>query len=205
MNQYDKILYELGEKYQPEKGKSGVPPELQLIKIIAMNAATFVDNHDTQPGQGLQSWVAEWFKPQAYALIMTRQEGVPSLFYGDYYGIPNNNIAPLKSKLDPILKARKDYAYGVQNNYLDNSDVIGWTREGDSVHLNSGLATVISDGATGSKWMYVGKQHAGETWVDITGNRADQITINTNGFAAFPVNARSLSIFVQKGSFVVDN
>lgn len=175
-----------------------------LTETRPMNAVTFVDNHDSQPGQGLQSWVAEWFKPQAYALIMTRQEGIPSLFYGDYYGIPNNNIAPLKGKLDPILKARKDYAYGTQNNYFDNPDIIGWTREGDIARVHSGLATVISDGAAGSKWMYVGKQHAGETWVDITGNRADQVVISADGFASFPVNARSLSIFVQKGSFVVD-
>jgi len=42
MNQYDKILYELGEKYQPDKNKKGWPPELQLFKIVAMNAAIFV-------------------------------------------------------------------------------------------------------------------------------------------------------------------
>ena len=35
--------------------------------------------------------------------------------------------------------------------------MIGWTREGDSVHANSGLATLISDGPGGSKWMDVGK------------------------------------------------
>ena len=28
-------------------------------------AVTFVDNHDSQPGQSLESWVGEWFKPMA--------------------------------------------------------------------------------------------------------------------------------------------
>lgn len=40
--------------------------------------------------------------------------------------------------------------------------MIGWTREGDSVHANSGLATLISDGPGGSKWMDVGKNNAGK-------------------------------------------
>ena len=31
--------------------------------------------------------------------------------------------------------------------------MIGWTREGDSVHANSGLATLISDGPGQSGWM----------------------------------------------------
>ena len=38
-------------------------------------SVTFVDNHDTQPGQALESWVPDWFKPLAYALILLRQDG----------------------------------------------------------------------------------------------------------------------------------
>lgn len=36
-------------------------------------AVTFVDNHDTQVGQSLQSWVDGWFKVHAYALILLRK------------------------------------------------------------------------------------------------------------------------------------
>ena len=39
--------------------------------------------------------------------------------------------------------------------------MIGWTREGDSVHANSGLATLISDNGR-AKWMDVGKNNAGK-------------------------------------------
>lgn len=55
----------------------------------------FVDNHDTQPGQALQSWVLDWFKPQAYTLILLRDAKYPMIFYGDLYGIPHDNIQPV--------------------------------------------------------------------------------------------------------------
>ena len=29
-------------------------------------AVTFVDNHDTELGQALESWILDWFKPLAY-------------------------------------------------------------------------------------------------------------------------------------------
>ena len=56
-----------------------------LISQRPERAVTFVDNHDTQYGQSLQSFVEDWFKPLAYALILLRTEGVPCVFYSDYY------------------------------------------------------------------------------------------------------------------------
>ena len=38
-------------------------------------SVTFVDNHDTQPGQSLESLVQPWFKPLAYAFILLRADG----------------------------------------------------------------------------------------------------------------------------------
>lgn len=168
-----------------------------MMKHHPTHAVTFVDNHDTQPGQALESWVQGWFKPLAYAFILTREQGYPSLFYGDYYGIPAKNIASMKDKLDPILKARKDYTYGAQHDYIDHWDIIGWTREGDAGHPNSGLATLITDGPGGSKWMYVGQSKAGEVWHDLTGNRTDTVTINADGWGEFKVNSGSVSIWVK--------
>jgi alpha-amylase len=43
-----------------------------LVQARAGNAVTFVDNHDTQPGQSLESWIGPTFKPHAYALILFR-------------------------------------------------------------------------------------------------------------------------------------
>ncbi|CAE6478931.1 unnamed protein product, partial [Rhizoctonia solani] len=36
-----------------------------LVQSRPIDAVTFVDNHDTQIGQSLQSWVQPWFKPLA--------------------------------------------------------------------------------------------------------------------------------------------
>jgi hypothetical protein len=69
----------------------------------------------------------------------------------------------------------------------------------------SGLAAVISDGAEGSKKMFVGKQHARETWADITKNRGDKVVIGFDGWAVFPVNSRSVSVYVQTDAPLVDN
>jgi alpha-amylase len=168
-----------------------------LVAGNPTKAVTFVDNHDTQPGQALTSFVQSWFKPLAYATILTREGGYPSVFYGDYYGIPNNGVAALKTKIDPLLKARTSYAYGTQHDYFDHWDVVGWTREGDSSHAGSGLATVLSDGPGGSKRMYVGTSHAGQVWYDVTGNRTDKITIGSDGYGTFPCNGGSVSVYIK--------
>ena len=51
--------------------------ENTLVKEMPSLAVTFVDNHDTEPGQALFSWVQEWFKPLAYSLILLRKDGLP--------------------------------------------------------------------------------------------------------------------------------
>ena len=92
-------------------------------------AVTFVDNHDTQPGQALESYVLGWFKLHAYCLILLREEGYPCVFYGDYYGVPHNRLEPIAG-LKTLLELRRDAAYGVQHDYFNHPKIIGWTREG---------------------------------------------------------------------------
>lgn len=47
-----------------------------LVKEMPQLAVTFVDNHDTEPGQALFSWIQEWFKPLAYSLILLRKRRI---------------------------------------------------------------------------------------------------------------------------------
>ena len=54
-------------------------------------ACAFVDNHDSQPGQALESWVADEFKTRAYSLILLRTCEAPFVFYGDLWGLPYAN------------------------------------------------------------------------------------------------------------------
>jgi len=169
-----------------------------LLKENSKYAVTFVDNHDTELGQSLESWVQPWFKPLAYTFILTRQEGYPCIFYGDYYGIPKKGYYGIKNELDIIMNIRKNYAYGVQHDYIDHDSVIGWTREGDFKHENSGMAALITNGLGGIKKMYVGKQHKGEKWYDISSNIKSTIFIDENGMAEFKVLDGSYSIWIKE-------
>ncbi len=171
--------------------------EHTLMKENPSKAVTFVDNHDTQPGQSLQSFINNWFKLPAYSIILLRNEGYPCVFYGDMYGIPHDNVLALE-KLDVLLKLRKEKAYGNQTDYLDNPNYIGWTREGDEEHSDSGLAVVISNAGDGEKRMYIGKKFAGKLFVDILENCEDEVFIDDEGFGNFKVRGKSVSVWVIK-------
>ena len=99
-----------------------------LVGTNPWMAITFVDNHDTEPEQGLESWILDWFKPLAYSLILLRKDGLPCVFYGDYYGVPSKGIDDKRNILNILIKVRKYYAYGEQYDYFDDMNVIGFTR-----------------------------------------------------------------------------
>jgi len=174
-----------------------------LMKFNPAHAVTLVENHDTQSQQSLQSPVEDWFKPLAYAFILLRQEGYPNVFYADYYGATYSDkgtdveMISHKTILDILLQTRRDYAYGKQHSYLDHSDVIGWTRQGDADHLQ-GMAVLMTDAAGGTKVMAMGVENADECFVDITGNYAEDDTVCTDGDgnATFKVKGGSVSVWV---------
>ena len=171
--------------------------EHTLVKENPCKAVTFVDNHDTQPGQALQSFVENWFKPIAYSIILLRNDGYPCVFYGDYYGIPHDNIEPMND-LKTLIQIRKEKSYGMQHDYFDNNNYIGWTQEGDEEHIKSGIAVAISTAGDGYKRMYVGNQNVGEIYIDALGNCQEEITIEEDGCANFNVKEKSVSIWVKK-------
>jgi alpha-amylase len=167
-----------------------------LVATHPQNAVTFVDNHDSQPGQALESWVGDWFKQSAYAIILLRKDGYPCVFYGDYYGIGGEpSIASKKAAIDPLLYTRYHKAYGDQEDYFDHPNTIGWVRRGVPDIERSGCAVVISNGDNGEKRMCVGPERAGQVWIDFTNTRNDKITIGADGFASFPVNGGSVSVW----------
>ncbi|MBC8059584.1 MAG: alpha-amylase [Clostridiaceae bacterium] len=170
-----------------------------LVASKPLNTVTFVDNHDSQNGQALESWVEDWFKPVAYALILLREDGYPCIFYGDYYGIGGEKPVPSKKDmLDPLLMVRKDFAYGEQEDYFDHPNVIGWIRKGDEEHKDSGIAVVISNGDEGIKNMCFGKELSGKAFYDITENRKEIITLDEEGKGNFTVQGGSVSVWIVK-------
>ncbi|MCF0055984.1 alpha-amylase [Dyadobacter sp. CY356] len=181
-----------------------------LVQACPELAVTLVENHDTQPLQSLEQTVEAWFRPLAYALILFRKDGYPCIFYTDLYGtkyVDTGNdgeeheiTLERMDHVEAFLFVRKHLAYGQQNDYFDDPNCIGWTREGDEEHENSGCAIVISNGEEGVKTMHMGEQHAGKTFVDYLGNVTDEIVIGEDGSATFKVNSRSVSVWGLKNN-----
>ena len=168
-----------------------------LLKENPEKAVTFVDNHDTQPEQALQSFVEPWMKTLAYSIILLRKQGYPCVFYGDLYGIPYSNIPPC-DKIKTLLALRKLKVYGRQHDYFDHKNVIGWTLEGDNKHLNSGLAVIGSNASDAEKRMYVGTQFAGCEFVDSLENCEETVIIDEAGCGVFKTRGKSCSVWVAK-------
>lgn len=169
-----------------------------LTSIDPTHSVTFVDNHDTQPGQSLESSVADWFVPLAYAIILLRLDGYPCIFYGDYYGLEARGGLAFGEIIDRMLKLRHNCLCGAMHDYFDHPDVIGWTAEGDEEHKDSGLAVILSDRDEGEKTMYVGSQHAGETWTDQSGNTDHETVIRDDGNGVFRCGAGSVSFYAKR-------
>ena len=180
------------------------------VQKSPMQAVTFVDNHDSQPGQSLESFVSAAFKESAYALILLRKDGYPCVFYGDYYGSESEPpIPPYKEKLDKMLLLRRHYAHGEQIEYFEDEHVIGWVRKGDRAHPE-GMAVVMTlrNGEQCLR-MDVGREAAGTVFADFLGNHDDRIIIEEDGCANFPVHGGRVSCWLQDGlpldDFIVED
>jgi alpha-amylase len=169
-------------------------------------ALTFVENHDSQPLQALESVVEPWFKPLAYALILLRREGYPCVFYADYYGAEYEDagrdgnrykisIPSHRWLIDKFLYARRHYAYGPQYDYFDHWNTVGWTRLGDEQHPKA-MAVLMSDGPEGFKWMEVGKPDT--KFIDLTGHIKEPVYTNEWGWGEFDCQGGSVSVWVEE-------
>lgn len=167
-----------------------------IVQNRPIDAVTLVDNHDTQVGQALQSCVASWFKPLAYALILLRVDGYPCVFYGDLYGCQGENPQPPVNQLSDLIRARKLFAYGELRDYWDHPNCVGWVRAGAEGF--SGCAVVMSNGEGGKKRMEVGKEHAGEKWTDILGWTQGEVEIGEDGWAEFTCPGESLGVWAHE-------
>ena len=177
-----------------------------LVQERPESAVTVVMNHDTQPGQTVATPIEGFFKPLAYALILLRAQGYPSIFYGDLYGIKGEKTSEPPScgdKLAHLILARKLFAYGDQDDYFDEGDddaaktCLGWVRRGTD-DRKTGCAVVLSNAAPGQKRMFVGEEHKGEVWTDVLGWQTDEVTIGDDGFATFMCAGTSVSVWVNR-------
>lgn len=173
-----------------------------LVAHEPMTAVTLIDNHDTQPMQTLEAPVAAWFKPLAYSLILLREKGYPCVFYPDLYGTSytdNEQTITLAKcdALEALLKARKTYASGMQRDYFDDANCVGWTREGTD-NPSAGCAVIMSTAGDAAKYMEMGKKFAGKTVIDHLGVCGEEIKIDANGWAEFRTKGGKVSVWVLK-------
>lgn len=163
------------------------------------HAVTFVENHDTQRGQSLESTVEDWFKLHAYTIILLMKQGLPCIFYGDYYGVNHEQFGQtsFKESLDYLLYLRQNYAYGEQCEYFDHPDVIGWTRLGNEEHPDA-MAVILSNASGGEKKMFVGEFHIGKEFINKLDDSSEVVIIDEQGYGVFFVNDRGISIYTPK-------
>lgn len=111
-----------------------------LVEADPFHAVTLVTNHDTQPLQALEAPVEPQFKPLAYALILLRENGVPSVFYADLFGASYEDTGgdgetyaiemPVIEQLHELIDARQRFAHGVQTLWFDHPNCIAFSRSG---------------------------------------------------------------------------
>lgn len=177
-----------------------------LTEADPEHSVSLVDNHDTQPLQDLEAPVETWFKPLAYALILLREKGYPCIFYPDLYGAhykdndrEGNEQEIFLDKVDGIedlLKARKENAYGIQRDYFEDANCLGWIREGDDEH--QGCAVVLSNKDQYEKPMEMGEKYIGKVFYDKLGRFEEKVTIDENGWGNFPVPAGNVSVWIPE-------
>lgn len=167
-----------------------------LVQKKPLAAVTFVDNHDSQLGQSLESWVEDWFKEIAYALILFRKDGYPCVFAGDLLGIPDVDYPGMGDRLRTMLKLRQQAAYGDQDDYMVTPTKMAWVRRGTEDHPNP-LAVLISTGDMDQERLFVGQEEAGRVYKDWSGKN-EEITIDEEGFGTFTVAPGSVTYWTRE-------
>ncbi len=152
---------------------------------FAPRAVYFVDNHDTsREGNPYGMPQVYNYKNQAYAYIMFREHGIPTVFARDWEEF---GMAPTLSRL---VEARRYFAYGPGHESTNNTgEVYSYVREGLSDVPGTGLVMMIAGrdwGTQQSHW--IDARQANTTFYDYTGNVSGTVTTNGDGWGEFTVN-----------------
>ncbi len=177
-----------------------------LVSSIPDHAVTLVDNHDTQPLQSLEATVEPWFKPLAYALILLREQGTPCVFYPDLYGAEYSDKGedgsqqkvemPAIGCLPKLIEARQRFANGPQIDQFEDTNLIGFTRQG--TESEPGCVVVMSNGEAGHLSVDLGSNHSNAVFIDFLAHYEGEIATDGHGRADFATNGGSVSVWVRR-------
>lgn len=165
-----------------------------LTQEEPQSAVAFVDNHDTQPSQALESWVEDWFKVHAYALILLRDTLCPCVFYGDYKGIEHSqkNKVPYIEEMVWIRSHLLD-TENIENRF-DDIHCIGWYAKGEHP-----IIVVMTNGLSNKKEFTV-TENKNITFIDIT-DPSNQVDVFANENGKFVCQDGKCSIFIKKEDY----
>ncbi|WP_174801559.1 alpha-amylase [Martelella limonii] len=179
-----------------------------LLSVHPEHTVTLVENHDTQPLQSLEAAVEPWFKPLAYALILMREQGTPSIFYADLFGTEYRDkgndgndydiVMPRIECLPKLIEARRRYANGGQTDVFEDPHCLAIVRHGTDDA--PGSVTVLTNAGENAREIELGETHGNASFRDFLGHREDVVTTDENGKASFPVNGGSVSVWVREDS-----
>ncbi|WP_051412164.1 alpha-amylase domain-containing protein [Halonatronum saccharophilum] len=146
-------------------------------------AVTFIDNHDTYRDGDPYGEAVNNFKYQAYTYILTREHGLPTIFWKDYYQ------DDMKEGIDKLLEVRRDFAYG-RGYEVDNNDrtTYSYVREGIEELPESGLVMMITRNTNGNTiTKEINSRQPNTLFYDYTGNVEEIIETDNNGYGEFQV------------------
>ncbi len=168
-----------------------------LVQQHPDKAVTFVDNHDSQRGQSLESWVDEWFRPHAHAIILLRKDGYPCIFFGDLYGIGGQEAWPNSyDTVAEMIRLRHTYAWGEEVDLpTDDHEILAWSRSGDEEHPG-GLLAILNSGGDKEMHFTVAQGHPGQSFRDAMLHSDQIVELDDERSAVFPIKAGSVSVWV---------
>ena len=194
-----------------DASKAGADYDLRTIfdgTLVAADpdhAVTIAGNHDTQPLQALEAPVEPWFLPLAYALILLREGGVPSVFYPDLYGAHYTDTGgdgeqheidlPAVECLPRLIEARHRFAHGAQTDLFDDPHTIAFIRHGTD--SDPGCITILTNGDEASKMVEMGPDHAGATFRDWLSHCPEDCVADEEGRVTLRVDGGSVSVWVR--------
>lgn len=139
--------------------------------------------------------------PIAYGIILLMASGTPQIFHGDLWGVagPHAQGPSCEGQLAKLTLARRWYAYGPEHAYFEARQTAGLTRAGHASRSGgAGIALLANIGSElAEKRMSVGKQHAGERWVDFYGGNGD-VAIDERGWGRFRAKGQGMGVWVDQ-------
>lgn len=157
-------------------------------------ACQFVDNHDTQPGQALESWVLDWFKPQAYASILLYKCDWPCVFYGDYYGIAHDHKHPVPFLKEMVWIRSHLLSDNIIDLFDEDTQKACWMAYGDHPVL------VIYTIADWKEKVFEEPNYAGIEMIDITDPTHTE-TFDPSGRIRITCKPGSLGIYISRKDY----